>query len=339
MTSTDLVVQSTAYSRANLTERQQYVAMLARAGDLLPPHLRGGMERGADGRMALVGNAGKTFLLAETGDMLGIHPMAAMTGVHIIEGKPSLSANLMSGLVRKAGHRLRVKVTGRLEDESLSATAWLKRVDDDEFEFEVTWTIAKAKRALLYPGKAASNWQKYPDAMLKARAVAEIIREGASDVLMGGNIYTPEELGATVNEEGEPVNLEATREPAPAAPTPTAAPVVDEPEASQVGTEDFDWKNAIEEAPDAQSIRVLYQKAKHDGLLNMKIKVGRKNRELGALLVEVGKALADAEAAAETEAEPAEPAEEVVVAEIVDEDPDAEAVAAHEAQYEADNRA
>ena len=36
MTGNELAVQSTAYSRANLTERQQYVKALAAAGDLLP---------------------------------------------------------------------------------------------------------------------------------------------------------------------------------------------------------------------------------------------------------------------------------------------------------------
>lgn len=224
--SKDLVIQSTAYSRASLEERQRYVGALAKAGDLLPPNYRGGMVRNPDtNQMVQMGSAGKIMLMAETGDMLGIHPMAALVGVHIIEGKPSLSANLMNGLVRKAGHILRVRVTGSIEDETLQATATLIRHDDPDFPFEVTWTLADAKRAGLWPGKESSNWRKYPRAMLKSRVISEIIREGAADVLMGGNVYTPEELGAQVNEQGEPIELKA--EPAAPAAPKQQAPIVD----------------------------------------------------------------------------------------------------------------
>ena len=45
----------------------------------------------------------------EYGEMLGLSPMAAITGVHVIEGKPTASAGLISALVRRAGHKLRVR--------------------------------------------------------------------------------------------------------------------------------------------------------------------------------------------------------------------------------------
>lgn len=320
MTSTDLVVQSTAYSRANLTERERYVTMLAKAGDLLPSNLQQGMVRDAvTGQMVKQGSIGKTFLLAETGDMLGIHPIAAMTGVHIIEGKPSISANLMSGLVRKAGHKLRVSVIGALKDKSLTATAELIRSDDPDFTFKVVWTLEKAERALLYPGKAASNWQKYPEAMLKARALSEVIREGASDVLMGGNVYTPEELGVAVDEQGEPVELQqvpdvsretsqgGTPEPRP------ETPIVDEPAAP---AEEFDWAKAIAEAQTKADITDLWRKASGAGLMTLPLKMGRarKERPLGDILTEVGQAFAKAEA------EAAAADDNVVDAEVVEDD-------------------
>lgn len=324
MTSTDLVVQSTAYSRASLHERQQYVAALAKAGDLLPVAYRGGMVRDeATGQMRQIGSPGKVMLIAETGDMLGIHPMAALTGVHIIEGKPSLSANLMSGLVRKAGHRLRVKVEGTLEEGNLKATAWLKRADDDDFEFVVTWTIQKAERAGLYPGKPKSNWQSYPEAMLKARAISEIIREGASDVLMGGNVYTPEELGAVVDEQGEPVELQQVRdEPAPDVSRETPEPRPETPivsETAQPETQEFDWKVAIAEAKTKAEMGALYQRARGEGILDMPLKIGRKAaRPLGEIITEIGTAMAAAEAEAVVNADP--DTGEIIEAEIVEED-------------------
>ena len=44
----------------------------------------------------------------EYGELLGLPAIAAITGIHVIEGKPSISAGLISALVRRAGHRLRV---------------------------------------------------------------------------------------------------------------------------------------------------------------------------------------------------------------------------------------
>lgn len=326
--SKDLVVASNAYSRASLTERQQYIRMLAAAGNLLPSHLRGAGN---------VGDPGKAFLLAETGDMLGIHPMAAVTGVHIIDGKPSISANLMSGLVRKAGHKLRVKVTGTLETGDLVARAELIRADDPDYTFEVVWTIDKAKRAGLFPGKSGSNWQRYPEAMLKARVVSEIIREGAADVLMGGNVYTPEELGAEVDESGEPVVLNQVRDEGAPAPKPqaTAAPIVDDQ--PQAEDQDFDWVEAIAQAKSRADMATLWQKASREGLLGMDIKVGKVKRQLGAYIKEIGEAIAQAEAAAGQPLPDEEPAvladpqtgevqdESVVDAEVVEDEPEPKA--------------
>lgn len=293
--SKDLVVASNAYSRASLTERQQYVLTLSRAADLLPAHLRGGMAKNeATGRMEAIGNVGKTFFLAETGDMLGIHPMAAVIGVHIIDGKPSISANLMTGLVRKAGHKLRVWVDGKIEDETLAAHAQLIRSDDPDFTFNVTWTLADAKKAGLYPGKAGSNWDKYTRAMLKSRVTSEIVREGASDVLMGGNIYTPEELGATVTEDGEVIDMPVVSQPGTGEPRPET-PIVDEP--ATEGTVEFDWVQAIADAQNKSEVQTLYRRARDNGLLMMEVKIGRrKPRPLGEILTEVGKAFAEAEA-------------------------------------------
>src|SRR5580704_2918457 len=70
----------------------------------------------------------------EYGEMLGLPPMAAMTGVHVIEGKPTASAGLISALVRRAGHKLRVRGDGK------SAVCQIIRADDPDYVFEVTWT-------------------------------------------------------------------------------------------------------------------------------------------------------------------------------------------------------
>lgn len=213
------------YSAAPLPDRWNYAQAMATAGSLVPK----GMQTGGQP------DPGKIFFTFETGAMLGIHPVAAIQGVNVIEGKPTLSPELMSAVVRRAGHKLRVSVSGDLKDLSLQATAQIIRHDDPDFTFEAVWTIEKARQAGLLgvvngEVRARSErgtplpWEKYTAAMLKARAISEVCREGATEALMGVS-YVPEELGATVNEAGEIVQLEEggygvqpeTRRPAPSA--------------------------------------------------------------------------------------------------------------------------
>lgn len=128
-------------------------------------------------------------------ESLDVHPMTAVTGIHVIDGKPTASAQLIGGLVRRAGHKLRVT----FDRKSMTATAEIVRADDPEFSFRSVWTMDRAKDA----GLANKDvWKKYPDAMLKARAITEVARDAAPESLYGV-IYTAEELGAEVDVTGD----------------------------------------------------------------------------------------------------------------------------------------
>ena len=134
----------------------------------------------------------------EYAEMIGAHPLTAVTGIFVIDGKPSASAGLISALVRRAGHKLRV--TG----DTKSATAQIIRADDPDFTFEVTFTWDDAENAGL---TKKNTWRQYPAAMLKARAITQVARDACEDALSGLH-YTAEELGAEVNEDGIPLNAE-----------------------------------------------------------------------------------------------------------------------------------
>lgn len=175
---------------AALPEKLEYARFLATSG-LLPAQYRD--------------KPGNVLWATEYGETLGITPMAAITGVHVIEGKPSASAALVSALVRRAGHRIRTWG----DDEK--AVTEIVRSDDPEFTYRSEWTIARARQAEL-TGKG--NWKKYPAAQLKARTVTECARDACQEVLFG-LIYTPEELGAEVGEDGVPV-ITTARPPADA---------------------------------------------------------------------------------------------------------------------------
>lgn len=143
----------------------------------------------------------KVLVIAMKGRELAIPPMQALSHIHIVEGKPTMSAELMAALVRRAGHKLRI-----VESTPETCTVEGVRSDDPDHPQQVTWTMEDAKRA----GVASkTNWKNYPTAMLLARAISALCRFLFADVLMGAS-YTPEELGAEVNEDGEVLDANGT---------------------------------------------------------------------------------------------------------------------------------
>ena len=195
------------------------------------------------------------LLAMEYGDSLGIGTMAAVTGLHIVEGKPTASAGLMSALVRRAGHKLRV--TG----DDTRAVAEIIRADDPDFTFRSEWTLERAKSAGL-TGKGV--WKQYPAAMLKARAISEVCRDACQEAISG--LYTPEELGAAVSvtPDGE---MEVTEPVAMA--TPESEDIVDAEVIEEDTSTERDWLAEIAATDDLDVLRSMWTEAKDAGVLEL----------------------------------------------------------------------
>ena len=196
----------------------------------------------------------------EYGRTLGITPLAAITGIHVIEGKPSASAALISGLVRQAGHKLRVRVENGQGGPHAIAT--IHRADDPEFEFRAEWDMQRARDA----GLANKDvWRKYPQAMLKARAITEVARDACEEVLFGLH-YTPEELDANVGEDGVPVNAEVQQlrrvQSGEGDPWATPGPDAEQPQTAAQGR---DYLHEAHQAADADTVRRIWREAQADG--------------------------------------------------------------------------
>lgn len=310
MANTDIAV----YQSAPLESRLKYAEAMMGAGNLLPSGFN---------------HPGKVLLMFEQAAALGVPPITGLSNIHIIEGKPSLSSNMMAGLVRREGHKLRVKATG--EGAAMKAVAQLIRADDPDFTFEVTWSMKDAEAAGL-AGKG--NWKKYPRSMLKARAISEVCREGANDVLLGA-VYTPEELNPDleVDELGELVH-QPTQDSAGQANggsrprTPETTPIV--PQAGADG-EVAEWIERVDAVmDDADALLALFNDGRKAGKLHLKVD---EETELGQYIIELGKrakaraeggdaAAAAADTGADTETGEV-PEEDVVDAEVVeDEEPE-----------------
>lgn len=208
------LVRAEGADDGSIQGRWDYSTALSKAGDVIPKALWAPV-RNQDGTMGPPApSAGKIMAVTEVARMLGFHPLAGIMGVHIIEGRPTMSAEIMAAKIRTSGHRLRIGTRGSVGDLSLVGWAVLIRKDDPDFEYRVEWDLHDAIAAglgSLEHGKWTSkkdNWRKYPRAMLKARAIAEVCREAAQDEMLGA-AYLPDELGANTNESGEPIDVPA----------------------------------------------------------------------------------------------------------------------------------
>ncbi len=100
------------------------------------------------------------------GRELGLGPMQAMNMIDVIDGKPSLSAELQTAMIRAAGHSIKI-----VEMTDQTVTVQGIRVDNGD-DMTVTFTSAMADRAGLL---SKHNWKKYPEAMLWARALSMLV--------------------------------------------------------------------------------------------------------------------------------------------------------------------
>jgi len=157
------------------------------------------------------GKPASTAAAILTGRELGLGPMASLRGLQVIDGSVSMTAQMMAGKILAAGHQLQW-----IESSDKAAEVRITR-RDGLGEATARFTIADAQRAGL-AGK--SNWQKWPRAMLRARAMSECAGMIASDVILGLEAADAEAQEGT----SQPANVSTVQLPAPTPETPQAAP-------------------------------------------------------------------------------------------------------------------
>jgi hypothetical protein len=169
-----------------------------------------GQTMAKSGMFPDVTDGAKALVKILAGKEIGVTPFQAMTNIHIIQGKATMGANLMAAKVKGSG-KYDYRIT-KLDSASCTI-AFKQRVGvgalgqgwEDLGEF--TYSIEDAKRASLV--KSGSSWEKYPQNMLFARAISSGVRIYCPDVFNGNLVYVPEEMGAQVDEDGEPVGKAA----------------------------------------------------------------------------------------------------------------------------------
>lgn len=186
--------QPTAQSGRGWQATLEQAELLSHAGDMIPAKYRG--------------RVGAIIAVALAGEPFGWNPMTSMRMFYAIQGAPRLTAEAQAALIRQAGHRLDVELVGE------SATATLQRKDGSKPVVAV-WDRARAERAQLWSKWSEAGTTEY---MLRWRAISEVARFGASDLMFG--------MAADDDWATDPPTTEPAQQVAPVAPAAPAAEII-----------------------------------------------------------------------------------------------------------------
>lgn len=167
--STDLRTDRAAFEPRDLTEAL-HVSQVLVASRLLPRSIT---------------TPEAAFAVIATGRELGLSAMQALRSIHIVEGKPTLSADLMVALVKRSDPCLFFRLI-----ESTGARASYethRRGEPSPTRMSYTLEEARAAGAL-----SKDNWRKFPASMLRARCASMLARAVYPDVVLG--VYDPDEI-------------------------------------------------------------------------------------------------------------------------------------------------
>lgn len=121
------------------------------------------------------------------GAEMGISPFQAMSGIHIIQGKPTIGAGLMASRVKASG-KYNYKVI-----EMTDANCIIEFYEGGNAIGQSSFSIEDAKKA------GTKNLERFPRNMLFARAMSNGVRWYCPDIYEGP-VYVPEEMEAVTED-------------------------------------------------------------------------------------------------------------------------------------------
>jgi hypothetical protein len=178
--------------------------------------------------------AEQAFAKILLGRDLGLSPTQAMTSIHIVEGKPELSANLQAQLVRSYRGPDGERYGYRVLEHTDEACAIEFRMREQGADWEVIgterFTMDDARRAGL---AGRGPWKSYPRNMLWARCMSNGVNFHCPEVARGLRVFHEGEIDTGA--QAAPAQSPRLTEPAhgPVAADPTVPPPSTEPEVVQ----------------------------------------------------------------------------------------------------------
>jgi hypothetical protein len=124
---------------------------------------------------------GQAFVKIQAGQEVGIPPFASMSGIHIIQGKPTIGAGIIASCIKGSG-----KYDYKVKEMSEKICS-IDFFQGKEFIGNSEFTIEDAKKA------GTKNIDKFPKNMLFARSISNGVKWYCPDVFVGP-VYVPEEM-------------------------------------------------------------------------------------------------------------------------------------------------
>ena len=142
-------------------------------------------------------SAAQAMVKIMAGNELGLPPLASISGIHIIAGKPVIGAGLIASAVKSSGKYNYRVVENTDKHCSIDFYEGTEKIGNSSFSYE------DAKKA------GTKNLDKFPKNMLFARAISNGVKWFTPDVF-AGPVYVPEEMAQVTEDVG---HLEVKPEP------------------------------------------------------------------------------------------------------------------------------
>lgn len=157
-----------------------------------------GAMHAANVKISGVNTPADMFVALMAGSAIGLDAATTLRSVYVIDGKAAIYGDALPGVAQQsgfyAGHG--ITITGDPDDGTLEAACVVRRIvptADGKFR-EVEYVGAMSWRQAERAGLTGrQNWRKYPERMLRAKAVAYAFREAFADVLCGFAMQADEE--------------------------------------------------------------------------------------------------------------------------------------------------
>jgi hypothetical protein len=142
-------------------------------------------------------SAAQAMVKIMAGNELGLPPLASISGIHIIAGKPVIGAGLIASAVKSSGKYNYRVVENTDKHCSIDFYEGSEKIGNSSFSYD------DAKKA------GTKNLDKFPKNMLFARAISNGVKWFTPDVF-AGSVYVPEEMQQVTEDIG---HLEVKQEP------------------------------------------------------------------------------------------------------------------------------
>lgn len=128
----------------------------------------------------------KAMAILQMGHELGLSPMVALNNISVVNGRATLGADLIVAIIMKHPDYAGMEIKG---DDKQCTVSIRRRAGGSIDTFTSSFTLADANRAGLV---SKDSWKKYPQRMLKHRAISYAARDAFPDALAG--VLMPEEM-------------------------------------------------------------------------------------------------------------------------------------------------